>query len=65
MYYLQIILNKKSAAVVAQFVRASPHERKVGCSNPIRHRPKSLKTGSDSCTAKRSAIGVRVTGPRR
>ena len=30
-----------------------------------RDRPKSLKTGSDSSTAKRSATGVSVTGPRR
>ena len=27
-------------------------------------RTKVVKTGSDSCTAKRSVIGVSVTGPR-
>ena len=43
----------------------SPRKRKVGCSNPSRDRPKSLKRGSDSSTAKRSALGVSVTGPRR
>ena len=33
----------------------SPRKRKVGCSN--RNRPRSLKTGSDSSTSKRSALG--------
>ena len=41
-----------------------PRKQKVWCSNPGRDRPKS-KTGSDSCTAKRSAIGASVTGPWR
>ena len=34
-------------------------QREVGCSNPSRDSP-SRKTGSDSSTAKRSAIGVSV-----
>ena len=36
---LQIFL----AAAVAQWVRAFPRKRKVGCSNPSRDRPKSYK----------------------
>ena len=32
-----------TATVVAQSVRASARKRKVGCSNPSRHRPKSLQ----------------------
>ena len=44
----------------------SPRKRKVGCSNPSRERPlEVVKTGSDSSTAKRSAAGVSVTGPRK
>ena len=36
----------------------SPRQRKFGCSSPCRDRPKSQKAGSDSSTAKRSALGV-------
>ena len=34
----------------------------VGCSNPSLYRSTSLKQGSDSSTAKRSALGVSFTG---
>ena len=43
---------------VAQSVRAFAPKQEVGCSNPSRNR-----TGRDSYTAKRSAIGLSVTGP--
>ena len=39
-------------------------KRKVGCSNPSRDRHLD-KTGNDSFTAKRSALGVIATDPRR
>ena len=42
----------------------SHRKRKVWCSNPKRDRLKSLK-GSDSSTAKRSALDMSVTGLRR
>ena len=48
-----------AAAAAAQWVK-----RKDGSSNSSRDRP-NVKTGSDSSTAKRSAIGVSVTGLRR
>ena len=44
----------------------SPRMRKAGCSNPSRDiLLKVVKTGSDSSTAKHSALGVSVSGPRR
>ena len=42
----------------------SPRKRKVACSNPTSDKP-VVKTGSESSTAERSALGVSVTGPRR
>ena len=49
----------------AHSLHSRPCKRKAECSNPSRDRPKSLKTGSDSSTTKRFAIGMRVAGPRR
>ena len=49
----------------ASWVRVLAQQAEGWYSNPSRDKPKSSKTGSDSSTAKRSAIGVSVTGPRR
>ena len=45
--------------------RAFAQQAEGWCSNPSRDTPKSLKTGSDSPTAKLLAMSVGVTGPRR
>ena len=49
-------------------VERSPRMREIGVRSPVAtdlSRKKLLKTGSDSSTSKRSALGVSVTGPRR
>ena len=52
-------------ATVAQMVRAlAPQAEGWVFESQTRH-TKVVKTGSDSSIAKRSAIGVSVTGPRR
>ena len=38
---------------------------RLGVRNPALTDLSDIKTGSDSSTAKRSALGVRVTGPRK
>ena len=45
-------------------VERLPHMREIGVRSPVAT-DLSRKTGSDSSTAKRSATGVSVTGPRR
>ena len=52
-----IILN----FTIIRLVERWPRKRNVVCSNPSRKK----KPGSESFTAKRLAIGVSVTGPRR
>ena len=46
---------------MAQWLTRSPRKRKFRCLNPSRDRL-NVKTGSDTSTAKRSAICVSVTG---
>ena len=48
--------------MVAQSVRAFAKQRKVGCSNLSRDRPKVAKTKKESSTAKGWAISVNVIG---
>ena len=38
---------------------------RLGVRNPALTDLSDIKTGSDSSTAKRSALGVRVTGPQK
>ena len=45
-------------------VKRSPRMREIGVRSPI-PTDLSLKKGSDRSTAKRSTLGVSVTGPRR
>ena len=45
-------------------VERSPRMREIGVPSPVAT-DLVVKTGSDSSTAKRSATGVSVTGPRR
>ena len=56
--------NNATAAAVAQWIILFAPQAERWLLDPSRDRPKSLKTGSDSSTAKHSAFGVSVTGPR-
>ena len=56
--------QKQMTAAVAQWVRALAPQAK-GWVLESKRQTLVVKTGSDSSTAKRSAIGVSVTGPRR
>ena len=53
------------AAVVAQWIRAFAPQAEGLVFESQPRQTLIVKTGSDSSTAKRSAIGVIVTGPRR
>ena len=55
--------TNKATAAVAQSVRALAPQAESWVFRPMSK--KVVKTGSDSSTAKRSQIGVSVTGPRR
>ena len=59
-----VLYNADSPPRCRSRLERSPRMPKVGCSNPIRDRLKSLKS-SDSSTAKRSALDMSVTGLRR
>ena len=51
--------------VIAQWVRAFAQQAKGWVLESQPRQTYVVKSGSDSSTAKRSAIGVSVTGPRR
>ena len=53
------------AVAVAQSVRAFPSHAECWLFQSKPRQTKDVKTGSDSSTAKRSDIGMSVTGPRR
>ena len=61
---LSRILTDLTAAV-AQSVRAFAPQAEGWVFESQTRQTQAVKTGSDSYTAKRSAIGVSVTGPRR
>ena len=64
-YLIKLITCKsknKIAAAVAVGLERLPRKRKVGRSQP--RQTYVVKAGSDSSTAKRSALGVSDTGPR-
>ena len=60
-----MFLLMQSAAVVGQSVKALAPLAEGSIFESLPQQTKVVKTGSDSSTAKRSALGVNVTGPRR
>ena len=60
---IYILTNVAVTAAVAQWVRVFAPQGWVFESQ--QRQTQVVKTGSDSSTAKRSAIGMSVTGPRR
>ena len=60
------MLNTKLATeAVAQWVRGFPSQAEGWMFESQPRQTQVVKTGSDSSTAKRSAIGVNATGPWR
>ena len=62
---MYIIILKDLAAAVAQRVRAFAPQAEGWVFEFQPRQPEVVKTGSDKSTAKRSALGVSVTGSRR
>ena len=57
--------NYVEIAAVAQWVRALASQAECLVFESQQRQTQVVKTGSDNSTAKRSAIGVSVKGPRR
>ena len=62
---IYILTNVAVTAAVAQWVRVFAPKAEGWVFESQQRQTQVVKTGSDSSTAKRSAIGMSVTGPRR
>ena len=62
---IYILTNVAVTAAVAQWVRVFAPQAEGWVFESQQRQTQVVKTGSDSSTAKRSAIGMSVTGPRR
>ena len=63
--YIWLFTQSNPAPVVAQRVRAFAPQAEGTVFESQPRQTYVVKTGSDSSIAKRSALGVGVTGPRR